>query len=135
VTSSQPVQTPNALVFTPDNLQCYSYNNVIDASGSGGPAELVLDFQTNSEYINAKFQFSMTQSSGHDFYGDIIFNDVKIVQIKEDSGDVEGYPYLFRLIIPPFTHVLVKIGSNTTGYSYQCNMIGKVYGMTETGFQ
>ena len=110
------------LQFSPDNqyaqyFQNESFNNIETEIGQ---------FTTNSEYVVAKFQVSHTQSSGHDFYCDIRFNDVLIIEMKEDATEVEGYPYLWRLIIPPFTTVNVKIGPNTTGYDYQCNVIGKV---------
>jgi len=136
VTSSQPVATPNAINFTPDNKHAYAYSgSLLNGSGAGAADQQLLLFQTNSEYLRSKFQFTTTQSSGHDFYVDIFFNDVLIVQLKEDSSDVEGFPILIRLIVPPFTSVKVMVGQNSTGYYNQCNVVAEVYGMTETGYQ
>lgn len=125
--SSDTVTSRNALQFTNDNKFAYAYSgSILISSGSGSASTELLNFSTNSEYIVAKFQVSHTQSSGHDFYTDIRFNDVLIVEMKEDSSDVEGFPYVWRLVIPPFTNVSVKVGSNGDGYDYQCNVIGKV---------
>jgi len=136
MTSSQPVATPNALNFTPDNKYAYAYSGSIENNSGAGQADVeLLEFSTNSEYIVAKFQVSHGHSSGHDFYCDIRFNDVLIVEMKEDATEIEGHPYLWRLIIPPFTKVNVKIGANTTGYDYQCNVIGKVSGLAKVGYQ
>ena len=127
MSSSNTIVSRNALQFTNDNKFAYAYSGTLTlASGAGAADTELLNFSTNSEYLVAKFQVSHTQSSGHDFYCDIRFNDVLIIEMKEDATEVEGYPYLWRLIIPPFTTVNVKIGANTTGYDYQCNVIGKV---------
>ena len=125
--SGDTVTSRNALQFTNDNKYAYAYSGTLTLTSGAGAADTeLLNFTTNSEYVVAKFQVSHTQSSGHDFYCDIRFNDVLIVEMKEDATEVEGYPYLWRLIIPPFTTVSVKIGANTTGYDYQANVIGKV---------
>ena len=117
----------NALQFTNDNKHAYAYSgSKLNSSGVGDADQQLLLFNTNSEYLKAKFQFTTTQSSGHDYYADIFFNDIDIVQIKEDSTDVEGFPIMIRLIIPPFTVVKVMVGQNSAGYYNQCNMVAKV---------
>lgn len=136
MSSSQPVTSPSALIFTPDNKHAYAYSgSKLNSSGAGDADQQLLLFNTNSEYLKAKFQFSTTQSSGHDFYADIFFNDIDIVQIKEDATEIEGHPIMVRLIIPPFTVVKVMVGQNSTGYYNQCNMVAKVFGMAEVGYQ
>jgi len=118
-----------SLQFSPDNKRCYAYSGSIENTSGAGAADIeLLDFTTGSEYIIAKIQVTHTHSSGHDFYLDIKFNDLLIVQMKEDATEVEAYPFLIRLVIPPFTNVNIKIGANTAGYFYQANIIGKVKG-------
>ena len=129
--SSDTIISRNALQFTNDNKHAYAYSGTVILTSAIGSANTeLLNFSTNSEYVVAKFQVSHTLSSGHDFYCDIRFNDTLIVEMKEDATEVEGYPYMWRLIIPPFTTVNVKVGSNTAGHSYQCNVIAKV-GMSQ----
>tara|TARA_Y100001963_G_C6611580_1_gene367310 strand:- start:110 stop:559 length:450 start_codon:yes stop_codon:yes gene_type:complete len=106
---------------------CFAYSgSILNSSGVGSANISMLNFVTGNEYIIAKFQASMSQSSGHDFYLDIKFNDMLIVEVKEDSSDVEGWPLTYELHIPPFTKVEVLTGANTSGYDYQINMVGKV---------
>jgi len=135
VTSSQPVVTPTALNFTPDNKHCYAYSGDITGTGAGSASVTALTLTTNTEYIKSKIQVTHSLPSGHDFYVLITFNGDTIVSIKEDATEVEYWPLTLDLIIPPFTDVIMKFGSNTTGYTAQFNLTGKAYGMTETGFQ
>jgi len=66
VTSSQPVTTPNALNFTPDNKNAYAYSGALTITT--GSYATGLEFSTNSEYILAKFQITSLDSTGSDLY-------------------------------------------------------------------
>ena len=105
----------------------YAYSGDITGTGAGSATVEALNFSTGKEYIKANFQFTHNLASGHDLYYTIEFNGVTIVSIKEDDSGTEYWPLSIKLIIPPLTLVVTKFGSNTTGYTGQNNIIGRVY--------
>jgi len=134
VTSSQPVATPNALIFTPDNKHAYAYSGEYSTSGSG---VVFLNFNTNTEYIKAIFQTMNTQNDSDVIEWSIVFNDVEIIIYNTEGREgLSEYGDFIRLIIPPFTEVKV-IGKSIGGGNKAGLAIvtGEAYGMTETGFQ
>jgi hypothetical protein len=75
MTSSQPVVTPNAINFTPDNKHAYAYSGnkaIINAE------QTMIEGQTNSEYIRAKISISNFSGSGDDIRYYVYFNDVQV---------------------------------------------------------
>jgi len=133
MTSSLPVITPNALNFTPDNKRCYAYSGSI-ATASGQIN--IIDFQTNSEYIVAKFQPFYRSDSSNNITYRIKFNNIEIAGVElTSSRDYTPYDEIL-LIIPPFTHVIVT-HANLSGGTNEAglNVTGKVYGLKDTGFQ
>ena len=138
MTSSQPVTTPNAINFTPDNLHAYSYSGLRD-SGASDTEVTFLNFKTQSEYIVGKFQFFYATDSvqGSDMIYRIKFNDQIITQYL-DIEDIRmaGDPHQpIRLIIPPFTEVTVTIASIAGAQQQAAIFTGKAIGMTETKYQ
>jgi len=138
MTSSQPVQTPNALVFTPDNLHCYAYNRVAVST----TAVNQLDFKTNSEYIVGIINCNGAVDMGNVDRGQITafqiqFNGVPILQLKTDT-ETEDIPGTVsnNIIIPPFTHVVITADSDAANFGFtSVAFTGKAYGMTATGYQ
>jgi len=134
VTSSQPVTTPNALVFTPDNKHCYAYSGKIQIQTSNTD---ILNFQTNTEYILAKFNMSSTGGSGNNIDITISFNDIAVIEL-ECSNDFQtniGFGQYLELIIPPFTEVKVYAAVATSAKDWYFAMTGSAVGMTKTGYQ
>ncbi len=129
--SGDTVTSNSSLQFTNDNKHAYAYSGNKEATAVGIEA---LNFNTNSEYVNAEFTFS-----GYLFQGDataglrgqmiIKFNNV-IVQSTisdADSGNMVT-PLSIPLIIPPFTTVKVELYANSTTTNYNANVsvVGKV---------
>jgi len=143
MTSSQPVTTPNALNFTPDNQHCYALSGDIGVTNSAGQVSM-LEFTTNSEYVVGEFSFGTgdSQFSGAKNIGyQINFNDVIIFsQLSISDGDgtlnYDGSCFLQKLIIPPFTSVKIT-GFTTDTDTINCFSMfnGKAFGMTDTGYQ
>jgi len=140
VTSSQPVTTPNAINFTPDNKRCYVYSGLVQA---GTSATAQLSFQTNSEYILGtitvigNIKMASPADGGTSIY-QIYFNDIEVLRIKVDNKE-EDMPGTLTapLLIPPFTEVSVTCTSEYGSASYltSASIVGDAYGMTETGYQ
>tara|TARA_R110000751_G_C13396404_1_gene437117 strand:+ start:40 stop:447 length:408 start_codon:yes stop_codon:yes gene_type:complete len=135
MTSSQPIATPNALNFTPDNKRCYTYSGGVNVGA--GTTDTLLTFETNSEYIVARFQFTIhakNQSDNSTFI--LSLNDTVIFYAEKEDTESAGMDSPLEIIIPPFT--AVKITGAITGsgdIDHAVVMWGDVYGMTETGFQ
>jgi hypothetical protein len=116
--------TGRALQFTNDNKHAYAYSGAI-ASASG--EIVILDFDTNSEYIIAKFQPFYRSDSGNNITYRIKFNNIEIAGIElTSSRDYTPYDEI-HLIIPPFTKVTVT-HANLSGGTNEAglNVTGKV---------
>jgi len=137
MTSSQPVITPTAINFTPDNLHCYAYTGIIEAKGSGTYTEH-LNFDTNSEYIKARIMVQYGEPASDNLEWQLLFNNIVIVNSNSQvTSTTNTFPDFVDVIIPPFTNVIWQItnSSGATGRDATCTLTGKAYGMTETGFQ
>ena len=116
--------TGRVLQFTNDNKFCYAYSGAI-ASEAG--QIVILDFETNSEYIIAKFQPFYRSDSGNNITYRIKFNDIEVAGVElTSSRDYTPYDEI-HLIIPPFTkvevtHANLSGGTNEAGL----NVTGKV---------
>jgi len=104
--------TSNGLQFTNDNKYAYAFSGEIGAAA--GDTDL-LEFNTNSEYINAKFQTMNTQNDSDVIEWSILFNNVEVASYNAEgrTGQAE-YGDVIYLIIPPFTVVKV-IGKSIGG--------------------
>ena len=136
MTSSQPVATPNALNFTPDNKHCYAYSGDVSVSSSN---TTMLEFSTNSEYIVATFEYhgAIAQISANQLAIEVILNGNSIIHtLVVATVDHTLWDSPPKLIIPPFTDVKMTLaqalGSNV---NMQMTLTGKVYGLKDTGFQ
>jgi len=138
MTSSQPVTTPNAVNFTPDNLRCYSYSGSIAVSGS---LTTMLDIQTNSEYMVCTIELNGNRSGigQAQIQFKILLNGVTVMLNVWDQSTINQYSddlTVTRLLIPPFTTAIVQVSqSSGVDRNMQIILTGEAYGMTETGFQ
>ena len=133
MSSSQPVATPNALNFTPDNKHCYAYTGVTAITGT---EKTLMEFNTNSEYLVLKLQPIQFSSTNNNILYFVLFNDVK-VQSTETTGARDYTPYdELHLIVPPFTHVKIRV-DNLSGGTDDAGLAitGRAYGMADVGYQ
>jgi len=136
VTSSQPVVTPNAINFTPDNKRCYANSGLFEFDNTAFKAGL--DFTTQSEYIIGRFYWGYPESSGDNIQSQIYLNDVKVYATFHSytGGDYTNAPMFCDILIPPFTNC--KAGAiNGDGNDRDClvTFSGEAYGMIETDYQ
>jgi len=143
MTSSQPVATPQALNFTPDNKHAYAFSGDVIVTNGAGQVTM-LEFQTNSEYIVAEFSFGTgdtTFSAAKNIGYQINYNDTLIFsQLSITDGDgtlnYDGACFPQKMIIPPFTSVKVTgFTTDTDNIDCFCMFSGQAIGMTETGYQ
>jgi len=140
MTNSQPVVTPNALNFTPDNKHAYAYSGEFTSSTV---ANTVIEFNTNSEYIKGKVRLAGMVDMGSPATGNqvccrVSFNDVVVLDLLTEGADKDmTFSDHADIIIPPFTNVkcIVDMNTTSTGTDGTVSIIGKAYGMTDTGFQ
>jgi len=136
MTSSQPITTPNALNFTPDNKHAYAYSG-INANIDDNEITM-LEFNTNSEYMVGTAQFNMVQDTADDMFYRIRINDIVVMgYLTIGASQGTDANNTIPLVIPPFSNVKFT-AKNTSTSGTRANAVsfsGKVYGMTETGFQ
>jgi len=137
MTSSQPVVTPTALNFTPDNKRVYAYSGLI---GVDSTETTLLDFTTQSEYIDSLMvlNYAGGLAFAEDFYFQIYFNDVVVFgvvigQATRENANSNGIP----MVIPPFTTVKITADNITDGDTrlMSAHVVGMAYGTIETGYQ
>ena len=137
MSSSQPVKTPNALNFTPDNKHAYAYSGAIPISSSDGE-KTYLEFKTNSEYIDAFFQAFYGDLSSDWWKFNIYFDDQLMSQwaTNHNASNFNEDLESIRMIIPPFTTVKCTLAVGTATVDYMnVNVTGKAYGMVDVGYQ
>ena len=136
MTSSQPVVTPNALNFTPDNKHCYAYSGAIAFPG-GASENTIMEFNTNSEYLVGEWSMDYDEGENQNNGYAIYFNNQIVSKPNQRYADPEPMnPFVVKLIIPPFTAVKITVtpGADNSN-TYSTRFTGKAYGMTDTGFQ
>ena len=101
--------TGRALQFTNDNKHAYAYSGLIAVTTS---RTKLLEFETNSSYILAKFQPTyFTLGTGEDVYFEVSINDTLIYNV-EITSSTSNTPYdEIEIIIPP--NVTFKIEAFT----------------------
>jgi len=112
MTSSQPVVTPNALNFTNDNKHAYAFSGNIKAASTGDADTLMLEFNTESYYLDAILNFTEEAIAADNIFFKVFLNDSVVINVKYDSSpnyDNTIYP----ILIPPFTNVKIKWGCST----------------------
>jgi len=136
MTSSQPVTTPNAIVFTPDNKHAYAYSGALTITS--GSYATGLEFSTNSEYILAKFQIVSDDTTGSDLYYKINVNGVDLLikfNKNPNATDPVGFSPI-EFVIPPFSDVIIS-AQRGSGSDYTVFMLlsGEAVGMVDVGYQ
>jgi len=113
------------LQFTNDNKKCYAYSGIIAVNNT---EKTLLNFSTNTEYINAIVQFNGGATGGGDNYVyRIKFNNVIIQEYVSNSNADDLYEEL-KIIIPPFTDVqcTAQNATDTSNNDQIVSLIGKV---------
>jgi hypothetical protein len=130
MTSSQPVTTPNAINFTPDNKRAYAYSGGKALTSAEGQVKQ-LEFQTNSEYVVATFQFWYGDLSSDWWKSWIYFNDQLIIHNAHNynASPNNAENNLMILVIPPFTKVQCDARVGSDADSVAVTMTGKAIGM------
>ena len=117
--------TGQALQFTNDNKYCWAYSGVLAIDNT---ESTMLEFTTNSEYIIAEFNFTTTERTGDQLFGNIFMNELKLATSWSGLSTGNAEPsYPVKLIIPPFT-ILKVTGDNITAAAreFAVTMTGKV---------
>jgi len=137
MTSSKPVTNVNAINFTPDNKGCYAYSGAV---GVAGDEKDLCNFDTNSEYLEAKilFRYAGTGSEGDNYSYRVRFNDILIIAYLTDHSLVQYQNnVLIPVIVPPFTNVRLTAENitDTSTHDQAVIFVGRAVGLTETGYQ
>jgi len=101
----------------------YATSGIIPDGGSGSAATTMLDFQMGSGMLVGQIDFSDNSTGGSDIYFEVLFNGKVVIQSK---GGQEFLPWKYDIIIPPYTEVLVKWGSQSS-FNGNCFLSGRVY--------
>jgi len=102
----------------------YAASGAIQNAGTGGPDTTLLSFTTGNYIFVGTMDFTNTGRLGHDIYLNVSMNGVDIATTEENSTGI--VPMRFHYIIPPFTLVEVKWGSNST-YDGSAFFAGRVH--------
>jgi len=123
--ASQTITGPD-LQYTQDNLHCYAYSGVVEDASSATAATTVLDFTSGSGYILARIDLVSDAKSASDRFLDISLNDVSVINGAWDNDPAKSLSPIVEMIIPPFTHFLLKWGCSATK-NVTISLTGRVY--------
>jgi len=101
----------------------YAASGSITDAGSGSASTTLLSFTTGNYIFEGTLDFTTTNAAGHDTYLDVTFNGNLISETKESSSGL--VPMRFHYIIPPYTEIEVKWGSNNV-YNGSVFMAGRI---------
>ena len=135
MTNSQPVVTPNALNFTPDNKHAYAYSGVM---GITNTETTMIEFNTNSEYLKGKVLFSYVDNDTEDYRYRIYLNDTIVQVILQGRKDYDFmFEYAIPIIIPPFSNVKLTAQNidNSNSRTQIASLTAEAFGMSETEYQ
>jgi len=123
--SSETVVTRNAIQFTNDNKFAYAYSGIV---GVDSTEETLIEFDTNSEYLDSKILMFNESGSGDDFRYKVKLNDIVVVSMYANSGNDFLLDTPIIMIIPPFTNVKITADniSSGTNRNHTANFYGKV---------
>jgi len=102
----------------------YGTSGSVNNAGTGSASTTLFDFTTGNEYIVGTLDFTTTNAAGHDTYFDVYFDGSLVFETKESSSAL--VPFRFNIIIPSYTHVQVKWGSNNS-YNGSGFIQGRIY--------
>lgn len=119
-----------SLQFSPDNKYAQAVSGIIDTSGQNN-VDTLLEFKTESEYIESDIYITNGSGSGDDMRYYVRFNGVAVYQIYAGTSDVlNQFGQPFRIMIPPFTTVLITMTNVSSGSAraHTAVVTGKVKG-------
>jgi len=107
---------------------CYAYSGLITDNDSGSAAIIALDFFSGSGYIDTKVSILSDEAGASALYIDIELNDLIVFRSYLDASSGGGHQFdnPFYMIIPPFTHFVLKVGANST-VLFTAMLTGRVY--------
>lgn len=106
--------TGQDLQYTQDNLRCYAYSGDITDAGSGSAATTLLDFTSGAGIIVARFNWVAAVNANTDIYLDLLFNSESVYKGYSDQEPSFIADREFKIIIPPFTHLVFNMGFSAT---------------------
>jgi len=121
-----------SLQFSPDNKLAYAYSGIIGVDENETTA---LEFDVNSEYLEALVLFNYYDNDADAYRCRIYFNDVVVQGFvyygKKDYKDNNEIPT--PIIVPPFTNVKLTLQNidNTNERSHIVSLTAKVNGAIE----
>jgi len=135
MSSSQPVTTPQALNFTPDNKHAYAYSGITAVTNS---LVTIMEFTTQSYYVVASFQAQYFSDNNDVYLHTVKFNDTEVIGFEFNGSNNADGAIKRPLLIPPFTKVTctAKNTTDSTSNNIGVAIIGECFGTPNTeGYQ
>jgi hypothetical protein len=126
-TSASIVSTGSGIRYIGEH--CYAFSGLITDNDSGSPEITLLDFISGSGYIDARLSILSDETGAAALYTLIELNGVGVFRLDGDASAIGSFQFdnPFYMIIPPFTHFHLKVGSNST-VVFSAMITGRVYG-------
>jgi len=107
---------------------CYAYSGLITDNDSGSPTNTLLDFTTGDGYIDMRLSILSDETATAALYTLIELNGIGVFRLDGDASGIGSFQFdnPFYMIIPPFTHFHLKVGSNST-VVFSAMLTGRVY--------
>jgi len=135
MTSSQPVITPDTLIFTPDNKHAFVNSGTV---GIDDNETTFFEITTSSYYLVGHIQFTTPAGTSDDLIFKNYLNGSQVSgSTWTDTRQNENINQPIIMIIPPFTTLKTTAINATGSGSRDCYAMGtfKVFGAIESGYQ
>lgn len=125
VSSSNPTGIGESLIYIGKHAYATS-GSIALTNGSGSAVDTLLKFTTGNSYTVGKLDISNTAVGSEAMYLDMTY-DGQTVIINQESHPAPAEPLRFDILIPPFTKVELKVGTNGSSINASAFISGEVY--------
>ena len=125
VAGSNPAGTGTSLNYIGDHV--FATSGETTTAGAGAADATLLDFTTGTQYIVGHIDFANDVKANYLTLLDLEFNGESVMAFGNDlESQFNQQPVKLHVLIPPFTHVVMKWGANVAeqGYAF---LTGRVY--------
>tara|TARA_Y100000401_G_C8217253_1_gene171453 strand:- start:227 stop:628 length:402 start_codon:yes stop_codon:yes gene_type:complete len=125
VSSANPTGIGQTLIYIGKHAYATSGSIALTA-GQSSAVDTMLKFTTGNSYVVGKLDISDTSTAGQLMLLDMTYDGQSVIVNNSESHDAAS-PLRFDILIPPFTLVELKMGTDGSGLNASAFITGEVY--------
>jgi len=105
----------------------FAHSGKVTTTTATSAATTYLDFSTGKKYIVGTFHWLEAYTGNADRHIDILINDESVMAGTADDSANQLYAQPLKILLPPFSRVVVKYGISGQTIAVTWVMTGRVY--------